>query len=89
MKTRCQKSELHVFFISNHVAKGLTLKMVEKLSDLLSKLLVNLLSNVKNANAKKFGWTLLKIFYFFNVKFTQAKFPHTFIWHNLIVCSNI
>ena len=52
--------------------------MVQKLSNLLSKLLVNLLTNVKDANARKFGSTLSKIFYFFNVKFTQAKFLHTF-----------
>ena len=42
------------------------------------KKLRNFLSNVKNANAKKLGWTLSKKFYFFNFKFTEAKFLHNF-----------
>ena len=31
--------------------------------------------NVKNVNAKNFGWTLIKKSYFFNIK---VKFPHNF-----------
>ena len=43
-------------------------------------MLSNLLNNVKNANAKIFGWTASK-----NFKFTEAKFLHNCFWHNLIV----
>ena len=69
---------IHIFFIGNQFAKVLTLKMVEKLSNLLST------SKLKNANTKNFGWTLSKWFNFFNFRFTEAKFLHNCFWHNLI-----
>ena len=37
------------------------------------------------ANAKNFGWTLSKTFYFFNFKFNKVKFLNSFFWHNLIL----
>ena len=30
---------------------------------------------------KNWYWTLSKKFYFFNFKFTKAKFLHNFFWH--------
>ena len=45
-------------------------KQPPPLKTLMQKTLVGLLS---------------KKFYFFNLKFTKAKFLHNFFWHNLIV----
>ena len=54
-------------------------------------MLSNLLSNlqrVKNGNAKNADWILSKKLYFFNFKFTEAKFLYIYFWLNLIVCNS-
>ena len=63
-----QNGNIHVFFfVSNQVAKGLTLKMFFKLSNL----------QFKTANAKKFGWTLGKKFSFPNLSSLKLNFSPT------------
>ena len=44
---------------------------------------------VKNANAKKIGYTQGKKFYFFSCKFTESKFLYNCFWYNLIVHNSI
>ena len=62
----------------SNVKNGLKVKQLAKATSI-----------VKNANAKNLGWTLSKKFYFFNFKFTEAKFLHNYFWHNLIVYNSI
>ena len=38
---------------------------------------------------KKFGWTLSKKSYFFNLKFIEAEFLHNSFWLNLVVYNTI
>ena len=76
--------QIHVFFISNQVAKesdvknGLKIKQLTKQPPTLKTLLQNV-----------FSWTLSKKFYFFNFKFTEAKFLYNCFWYNLIVYNKI
>ena len=49
----------------------------------------NLQPPIINNEAKIFGWTLSKKFYFINFKFTAAKLLHNYFWHNLIVYNSI
>ena len=37
-------------------------------------------------DAKKFGWTLSKKIYFFNIKFTEGKYLHNQLFGTTLLC---
>ena len=53
------------------------------------KQLAKQLPTLKTLMEKKFGWTLSKKSYFFNLKFIEAEFLHNSFWLNLVVYNTI